>query len=223
MWYILSNAEGTPNRRTRSASTVLIDSSMEDVDDFRAKILQVRASELAGLTTDRLMVYRTRSDLVSGSFIDPGLSINALGQSSEEALIVAVPEIERRRNSPGSVRMGIPEFADSGPIPGDLVPLDDVLSGRVKFVELRKGFLDDSGTGRAGGRNTLLLVRDSCRKQISYIRDQVFVGGNIGVIHGQPGTGKSLTTYYVLGTYAPEWRTTWIRVVTGSAAFDSLC
>ena len=95
VWYILSNAEGNPYSETRCATKLKIAPSVEDVDDFRAQIFQAHASELQGLTKDRLLVYRTKSDLASGSIIDPGLSINALGQSSEGALIVVVPEIKR--------------------------------------------------------------------------------------------------------------------------------
>ena len=109
VWYILSNAEGNPYSETRCATKLKIAPSVEDVDDFRAQIFQAHASELQGLTKDRLLVYRTKSDLASGSFIDPGLSINALGQSSEGALIVVVPEsVKRQRTKPEEQGANLP-------------------------------------------------------------------------------------------------------------------
>ena len=122
-------------RGTRCATRLMIDPSVEDVDSFRAQVFQVHASEFHGFTKDRLLVYRTKSDLASGSIIAPDLSINALGQSFEGALIVVVPDVKRRRRRE---ELSTPSIAPDSERVTEILPQETRLMSsdmvRVHFV-----------------------------------------------------------------------------------------
>ena len=79
---------------------------------------------------------------------------------------------------------------------------------------LSKEFLRGSGIGRAD-EDTHKFVREGFRKQIDFVLNRIIGEQYCGLIFGQPGTGKSLATYFVAGTLCrDEWTVVWIHVLS---------
>jgi hypothetical protein len=109
-----------------------------------------------------------------------------------------------------------------GGIGHDSLEFDDVMDGRKKYVNLSAEFLAGSGIAATG--DLTLYVRDACRNQVKFIRDEVIEAGKLGFILGQPGTGKSVTCFYVGGCLVRiGWTVTWIHLSQDEHPIDNEC
>lgn len=103
-----------------------------------------------------------------------------------------------------------------------LPDLNDVLHGKIDYIYLPAQLLASSGISSAG--DIRLYVRDACRKQLAFIRDEVIQAGKLGFILGQPGTGKSVTCFYFASCLIQMgWTVTWIHVSRDEHPIDNDC
>ena len=88
------------------------------------------------------------------------------------------------------------------------------------MITLSEEFLENSGVGLfhiADGEKTYcrtsLYLRSLCLDQIAIIRDRILPQGNLGFIHGPPGTGKSIITYFFMASMSRKngWRVVWVH------------
>jgi len=78
--------------------------------------------------------------------------------------------------------------------------------------------LRGSGLGRPSDTADLVLFnRVSCGSQIDFILNVVIGTGANGYIYGQPGTGKSTTTFWTACSLRNEWDIVWISLDGGLA------
>lgn len=92
------------------------------------------------------------------------------------------------------------------------------------FVKLSADFLMGSGLA-SGESGTILYKRQSCAGQIEFIREVVLEQGSKGFIFGQPGTGKSVTSFYVSVRWAAvnQWRLTWVHITKDGGSIVQTC
>ena len=84
------------------------------------------------------------------------------------------------------------------------------------FLSVPAWLLVCSGLRRSDSVNeeVLLYIRKSCRDHISFILETVIERRLIGYIHGQPGTGKSMTTLVTACFLAAKqgWNVLWLHL-----------
>jgi len=73
---------------------------------------------------------------------------------------------------------------------------------------------EGSGLQNSGGRghDLVLFNRPACKKQIKFILESVVGNGDNGIIRGQPGTGKSGTTFFVCCSLRFEYDIVWVNM-----------
>ena len=100
VWYLLfDSADGQPCKGT-SADKVSVGPDA-DVADFRKKVYKENSSILTGITSSQLVVYKNKDAFDKRNAADntkkvplkSSSSVNAVGESEEDALIVVVPWI----------------------------------------------------------------------------------------------------------------------------------
>jgi len=64
------------------------------------------------------------------------------------------------------------------------------------------------------GNDLVLFNRDACKEQIKFIMESVIEIGHNGFIRGQPGTGKSTTTFFTVCPLRFEYDIVWINMGT---------
>jgi hypothetical protein len=60
--------------------------------------------------------------------------------------------------------------------------------------------------------DTHVFARKSFRAQIDFLKENVIKNGKFGLIYGQPGSGKSLASFFVAGLICRDWIVIWIHV-----------
>ena len=95
-----------------------------------------------------------------------------------------------------------------------------ILEDGQKMITLSKEFLENSGVGLFHVADeektycrTSLFLRSYCMDQIACIRDRILDKGSVGFIHGPPGTGKSIITYFFMALMSRKngWRVVWVH------------
>ena len=117
------------------------------------------------------------------------------------------------------------KFQDTGAFLPISPSCSDVLCKRnsLRFVILPKELVAASGTGRTDDHETVVFIRESSRHQIAFILQKVLGERKVGMIYGQPGTGKSLITFYVGSCISSHWTVTWIHLLHGTDCFPTKC
>ena len=84
------------------------------------------------------------------------------------------------------------------------------LNASDAFITLPHEFLDGSGNQLSTGGPIVLYKRPACNEQMNFISTVVIKQGKIGSICGQPGTGKSITTYFTLASHSFTHKIVWV-------------
>ena len=236
VWYVLTDLDRPPNMST--ATKLILSAYDKDIDDVRARVVSIHSAKLGHLYTNDLTVFRNITDQNAGRFASPDTAIDGLGKSAKQALIlvplvpprappsnstVQEPAVQSSRSGSSSdSTASAVTFENDGPIPVQF-SITYSTRRRLQFVTLPCYFVRDSGTGRSNQSDTILFIRGPCRAQIDFISDKVIEQAKVGMIYGQPGSGKSITAYYAVGCLSTaNWNVTWVHLVHGTRSFPTL-
>jgi hypothetical protein len=111
-----------------------------------------------------------------------------------------------------------PQISPKAELPAWLTPLTSANAIQIPvdfkidadFITLPSDFLAGSGNQLASGGPIVLYKRPACKQQMKFILTEVIQGRKIGNIYGQPGTGKSITTYFTLASHSFTHRILWV-------------
>jgi len=205
VWFVLlDSATGEPYKGTSASSILLSSLAVAVVDQFRkaVKAEYDNPNYLKDIPSGALLVYKNKAEFDKrnievaaerGKPLDPTEFLGARG-SKEDMLVVVV-----------DVTTGpFPEFT-FGRYPKNLPTFDRLIAlvDPEKFVTLEKEAFEGSGIGRIvqvidsvyETTDMVMYLRDRCREQVRFIKQHIEIGGGVGLIIGQPGTGKSVTAY----------------------------
>jgi len=155
------------------------------------------AGILHRFSTAQLKVYLNKESLQnSDAALDKAHVLQAnQGSHPLDPLVVVVPDpLESTRLRTGT------DFFQLGKYPTTLPTMDQLTAqiNPVRFVFIEKDAFEGSGIGGTIGVKTtdiVVYLRDRYRDQVRFIRDRIERCGGMSVIHGPPGTGKSITAY----------------------------
>ena len=136
-------------------------------------------------------------------------------------------------------------FEASGDLPNDIPSVDDLLgllpsiteeiheeiscevfcAGEprwnlipAQFVKLPIDLVREAGIAGLKTEDILLYIRERCFQQLKFLDEFVLKKGRIGRVHGQPGTGKSMTGLFFAVHLATKrnWNVLWIHLMRSS-------
>ena len=183
---------------------------LESSDQYEPERLQENKEKRASRYTERtrLIAERLRLRELRASYLDgaplsqpipdsgrPQTALSAITLSPRQPLppftfLLVAAHMEQRT----VIGSEIPEWRDGGLIAS---------ASAINFITLKSEWLNGSGIGKFiadEGQNqrvvdTLLYIRQVCLDQMKFMTDLVLKKCAIGLINGQPGTGKSITAY----------------------------
>ena len=83
----------------------------------------------------------------------------------------------------------------------------------AEFLHLPNYIIKGAGLVKSTHTDDLVLYnRPACRQQVKFIQESVIANGKDGFIFGQPGTGKSTTTFFACCVLRREYDIVWIHV-----------
>ena len=229
LWYKLVNSQNGEPFMTTGANTVSV-TTPAYVDKLLRAVKGAfnENGYLKGIPVGMLRVYPNKDTFDRRNNSGPdkttplisSFCVDRLGQTEDDAIIISVPSIQRaptvdplstgRRHRPGSPPLNFKGGENADPEPPTLEVL---LAETTRFASLGREYLEGAGIGKSGGM--VLYIRDRCRQQIRFIKDMIDEQeGNIGLVLGQPGTGKSVTAYLtaLALTRTPGHCVLWIHI-----------
>ena len=204
VWYCLVDAEGNAFRGSDVDVVTIANDSL--VADLRSIIFSQNSNILSEFAPSQLSVYVDRANYGSDHLRIEPLGADALirdfGMTKDSAVYVGVPnESLQKRQRTVSNRLTTLICKDYLPNwRGDRL---EISGSVVNFVTLKAEWLTGSGIGKVipdENQNpkvvdTMLYMRKLCLEQIEFMAHLVEKKDGIGLINGQPGTGKSTTAY----------------------------
>ncbi len=198
VWYCLVDTDGNAFRGAGVDAAMISGDSL--VIDLRSMIFAQNSNILREYAPSQLSVYANREDLCSERIREEDIPLYDLGMTKTSPVYVRVPdEAFQKRQRFGDYHkvtsMNIcteflPEFReDRLKISGNVVDVITLKADWLMGSGIGKVISDESSNPRVV--DTMLYIRKLCLDQISFMANLVCNKYGIGLIHGQPGTGKS--------------------------------
>jgi hypothetical protein len=206
VWYCLVDAEGNAFRSSSVDAVTIANDSL--IVDLRAMIFSQNSNILCEFSPAQLSVYANREDCCSDHMriypLEADVVIHALGMTRDSSVYVGVPsESLRKRQRTAAVNYLFTTLICKDYLPNLREDGLEISGSVVNFVTLNAEWLMGSGIGKVipdENENpkvvdTMLYMRKLCLEQIEFMAHLVQTKDGIGLINGQPGTGKSTTAY----------------------------
>jgi len=174
---------------------------------------------------ERLMEYLEEGPVPSrpGSSINKAREIEGLPDPFNNPISDAMRERVDRATQADPISTELfPAGLWSGPQENEkqvIIQDDHEWNVYAEFFHLPNYMIKGSGLVSCDHKNDLVLYnRPACKEQVKFILESVVKDGDKGFIFGQPGTGKSTTTFYVCCSLRHEHDIVWIHLEKSASA-----
>jgi hypothetical protein len=231
-WFLLVDAATKEAYKGTSVDYVSLPET-NNVAQFRKAVKNTHPNKLSSVDAADLKVYKNLICLKGADGethqgpLKEDFSINGLGKSINEALIVVVPFTGESRiwipfvdimqllssfKIHLQIALPIKKFKSDWIEKADNLPVA-TYNPSVKFFRLPEAIV--SGTQILAEKDHLLYCRAEFNDQFNFLQENVLKEGAVGYILGPPGTGKSSTCLAFISTLdRHDWVVTWIHLST---------